>query len=606
MLWDGLAAEAALGRAAEELGQLLRRLESLPLRVAGFRGLDAALRRTEPFPPAVHPLATGGFEARRGAGAGRAGRPPLCPRPVHVRAALEGSGRWPRDPAAFAKTRAAFQLRLAAVLQADFGLKAVAAEDFLEVFFRGFVFRLELETLEEAPGGPGPGPGPGPRKRPRGDGGAGDAGEDGENREGDRGGEGGTSNLLPGAVHDALAALGAREPSFPGAAKLAKLWLGAHMLGGAVPDAAAEVACAAAYVGDGEAGRRGPGSPGAGFLRFLQVVAEHPWAHRPLLVPLGGAPDGAAQTSPDGDLDASALVAEAGAGGAGDAGEAGALGGGGRVARREAQDAFDRGGRPMGLAVLEVGGPGAPALFVADGVSALGLRRLQLAAGHALGLLLRAGEGGAPGAGGDAAGALVARAFAPSAEGFDAVLRLHPGAVPDRAREGAGFGPGGAGVGAPKAFSGRVIRDALRDPAAAAPVVKLGRVPRAVLEGRSVEFAQAALLVGLDPGAAFAAELRARFGALAEFFRNPRGGTAVGVCWRPGAFRVADEADGGAPGGAAGLPRVSWADAASGRRRSVVDAAAVLADMAALGAGLAAAPGLCESARAAPPAALRL
>ena len=603
VLWDGLAAEAALGRAAEELGQLLRRLESLPLRVAGFRGLDAALRRTEPFPPAVHPLATGGFEAQRGTGAGRAGRPPLCPRPVHVRAALEGSGRWPRDPAAFAKTRAAFQLRLAAVLQADFGLKAVAAEDFLEVFFRGFVFRLELETLEEVPGGPGPGPGP--RKRPRGDGGAGDAGEDGENREGDRGGEGGTS-LLPGAVHDALAALGAREPSFKGAAKLAKLWLGAHMLGGAVPDVAAEVACAAAYAGDGEAGRRGPGSPGAGFLRFLQVVAEHPWAHRPLLVPLGGAPDGAAQTSPDGDLDASALVAEVGAGGAGDAGEAGALGGGGRVARREAQDAFDRGGRPMGLAVLEVGGAGAPALFVADGVSALGLRRLQLAAGHALGLLLRAGEGGAPGAGGDAAGALVAQAFAPSAEGFDAVLRLHPGAVPDRAREGAGFGPGGAGVGAPKAFSGRVIRDALRDPAAAAPVVKLGRVPRAVLEGRSLEFAQAALLVGLDPGAAFAAELRARFGALAEFFRDPRGGTAVGVCWRPGVFRVADEADGGAPGGAAGLPRVSWADAASGRRRSVVDAAAVLADMAALGAGLAAAPGLCESARAAPPAALRL
>ena len=151
-----------------------------------------------------------------------------------------------------------------------------------------------------------------------------------------------------------------------------------------------------------------------------------------------------------------------------------------------------------------------------------------------------------------------------------------------------------------------MIREALRDPAAAAPAVKLGRVPRAVLEGRSLEFAQDALLVGLDPGAAFAAELRARFGALAEFFRNPRGGTAVGVCWRPGAFRVADEEAGGASGGAAGLPRVSWADAASGRRRSVVDAAAVLADMAALGAGLAGAPGLCESARAAPPAALRL
>jgi len=608
VLWDGLAAEAALGRACEELGQLLRRLESLPLRVAGFRGLDAALRRTEPFPPAVHPLATGTFEAQpRGAGAGRAGRPPLCPRPVHVRASLEGSGRWPRDPAAFAKTRAAFQLRLAAVLQADFGLKAVATEDFLEVFFRGFVFRLELETLEEAPGtaraGAGAGVGAGAgglgsgsRKRPRG---IGDDDEDGEGEEGeeDRGVEGGAP--LPGAVHDALAALGAREPSFQGAAKLAKLWVGAHMLGGAVPDAAAEVACAAAYVGDGEAGRRGPASSCAGFLRFLQVVAEHPWAHRPLLVPLGSAPVAAAA---GGDLDASAIVAEAGGGDAGGAGGEG----GGRVARREALDAFDRGGRPMGLAVLEVGGAGAPALFVADGVSALSLRRLQLAAGHALGLLLRAGEGGAPAAGGDKAGELVARAFTPSAEGFDAILRLHPGAVPDRACEGACFSKGGGSTSAPKVFSGRVIREALRDPAAAAPAVKLGRVPRAVLEGHSLEFAQDALLVGLDPGAAFAAELRARFGALAEFFRNPRGGTAVGVCWRPGAFQVADEEVGGASGGTAGLPRVSWADAASGRRRSVVDAAAVLADMAALGAGLAGAPGLCESARAVPPAALRL
>ena len=586
VLWDGLAAEAALGRACEEFGQLLRRLESLPLRVAGFRGLDAALRRTDPFPPEVHPLATGGFEAApQGSNSNRA-RPPLCVRPVAVRAALEGSGRWPRDPAALAKTRASFQLRLAAVLHADFGLKAVATEDFLDVFFRGFIFRLELDTLEEAPGAGGSS-----RKRARGEEEAGGAGGHEARREG---GDMADAGFLTGAAHDAIAALAGLAPSFPGATKLAKLWVGMHMLGEAIPDAAVELACAAVYVGDGAAGRRPPASAHAGFLRFLQIVAEHPWAHRPLLVPLvsggraatnaesgglgaseGGAPPPVSTSSP-GDGEAS------------------------QTARREALDAFDRGGRPMGLAALGVGSPSAPPVFVADGVSALGLRRLQLAAGHALGLLLRAcsvAPGACPSKDVADGTALVSRAFAPSAEGFDALIPLHEGAVPDRAHE-------GAGLGAPKALSGRLVRGALRN-AGSAPAVKLGRVPRAVLEHRSLDFAQEALLVGLDPGAAFVAALRTRFGALAEFFRNTRGGTVVGVCWRPGAFLVADEADGGAPG-AAGLPRVSWECPTSGRRRGVPDAAAVLADMAALGAGLAAAPGLCESPRAAPPAALRL
>ena len=147
------------------------------------------------------------------------------------------------------------------------------------------------------------------------------------------------AGFLTGAAHDAIAALAGLAPSFPGATKLAKLWVGMHMLGEAIPDAAVELACAAVYVGDGAAGRRRPASAHAGFLRFLQLVAEHPWAHRPLLVPLvsggraatnaesgglsaseGGAPPPVSTSSP-GDGEASQTV------------------------RREALDAFDGGGR---------------------------------------------------------------------------------------------------------------------------------------------------------------------------------------------------------------------------------------------------------------------
>ena len=52
------------------------------------------------------------------------------------------AGRWPDDPVAFAKTKAALALQLCGSLESAHGYRTVASEDHVDVLMEGFAFRL--------------------------------------------------------------------------------------------------------------------------------------------------------------------------------------------------------------------------------------------------------------------------------------------------------------------------------------------------------------------------------------------------------------------------------------------------------------------------------
>ena len=61
------------------------------------------------------------------------------------------AGKWPDAPEAFRKTKAALGVQLADELFMGFGLRAEAAEDCIDVFADGFVFRLFLSSDRYCP-----------------------------------------------------------------------------------------------------------------------------------------------------------------------------------------------------------------------------------------------------------------------------------------------------------------------------------------------------------------------------------------------------------------------------------------------------------------------
>ena len=59
------------------------------------------------------------------------------------------AGRWPDDPLAFKKTKAALGLQLGMSLEAAFGHSISATEDYVDVLTEGFAFRLLFHSSRD-------------------------------------------------------------------------------------------------------------------------------------------------------------------------------------------------------------------------------------------------------------------------------------------------------------------------------------------------------------------------------------------------------------------------------------------------------------------------
>lgn len=272
----------ALRAAFDALARRLRALPGLPLGVRAVAPVAASLRGAEPCVRGAHPVAAGawadvdareGNEAkakknkrkRSGASGGSDVLVDRCMDAHEVLVEVEGSGRWPNEPAALAATRGAYVLALGEQLRTAHGVTSNAVDDgaseaALEVFFEGFAFRLRVHDT-----------------RPKGD-----ANASAQWHERERARE----------YASAFEAAADAAPALPGAVRLAKRWLGAHLFDpDAFGDEGVELVTLAAFGHmngmDGAAAADSGAVPAtalAGFARFLSLVGGFDWNGSPLFV----------------------------------------------------------------------------------------------------------------------------------------------------------------------------------------------------------------------------------------------------------------------------------------------------------------------------------
>lgn len=512
-----LAAAALCEAAAERLGKRLRSLasDSMPLRVVAVQSLAPVLRHAAAFPPLPHLLAGAPQDALATDHVAR------CLEPVELVCQLEGSGKWPDSPEAFQKMKAAMGCQLAQQLQQALGMEAQASEECVDVLTDGFAFRLLLATERDAAmqqkalqlSGEA-------RVPPQ---------EDMPLRTWHQG---------------AISAVAGENPAFEPAVRLVKRWVGAHLLSPHLLEEAAELMLAHCFSSgsNGAAGSNGAGSGAggaagtggaavaaapasclSGLLRFLQLLAEHPWKVQPLIV------------DPNSELSATqrdAIVRQHAAQRA--AGTAPAL----CIATpRDPTGGAWTGGRPSSQVLHRI--------VVLAQRSAAALEQL---------LLGSSGVGGAAGTGEAAArAAAVGTAFSRDLSEYDVLIQLRQDALPSagndlRLGKAATAAASSSSTAAARQQLGPALQAANEQLAAqVAAQTVIGKHSRAILKGIPQSILQARghhavrreLLVGFDPLPPFTEQLARRLGDLAVCCADYIGGSMVALKWRPAAFAPA-------------------------------------------------------------------
>ncbi|XP_045145137.1 nucleolar protein 6 isoform X2 [Echinops telfairi] len=267
----GEEALAAVVRCYDDLSRLLWGLEGLPLTVSAVQGVHPVLRYTEVFPPTPAWPAYSYYERLRKQ-ASLVPRPDKpCPayvEPMTVVCHLEGSGQWPQEAEAVRRVRAAFQLRLAEILTQQHGLQCRATATHTDVLKDGFVFRVcvayqrEPQLLREMRSPEGMitlRDTPASLRLER------------------------DTKQLP-LLTSALHGVQQQHPAFSGAARLAKRWVRAQLLGEGFSDESLDLVAAALFLHPEPFSP--PSSPQVGFLRFLHLVSTFDWKNSPLVVNL--------------------------------------------------------------------------------------------------------------------------------------------------------------------------------------------------------------------------------------------------------------------------------------------------------------------------------
>ncbi|ACO64866.1 predicted protein, partial [Micromonas commoda] len=234
----------ALIQCLDRLAKRMKDMKEVPLRVVNAQPISPAFRGTDPFPPRQHQLAFGA-----GIGLGRSDEQmPVCPKTLDVVVQLEGSGRWPENSMAINKTKAAMALKIAEQLRSSYATPTIVTEEATDVLHEGYVFRLHINSSAS-----------------------------GANN------EAAEKYLIKGAAHAAvIATISARFPVYGAATQVAKRWISSHMLAPHIRDEVVELIMGYLFLHPGAVDP--PGSREVAFIRFLDLLASHPWNVLPLFV----------------------------------------------------------------------------------------------------------------------------------------------------------------------------------------------------------------------------------------------------------------------------------------------------------------------------------
>ena len=254
-------ATRACEAAAEKLGKLLRSLSGLTLRVIATLPLSPVLRRTAVFPPLPHILAgASAMQQQEGSDA----LVPRCLESVEIACQLEGSGRWPDNPVAYFKMKAALGVQLAQAISSNFGIEATASESHVLVLSDGFAFKLILIAERDLQSVKALSPVA--------------LGEVAEAAS--------IASSVPLRVwhQGSISALSGENPAYEPSVRLAKRWIAAQLLSPHFRDETVECLVAHCFLSGGATPYPPPASRLSGFLQFLMLLADHPWHIAPILV----------------------------------------------------------------------------------------------------------------------------------------------------------------------------------------------------------------------------------------------------------------------------------------------------------------------------------
>ena len=232
--------ERACLNGVTKLAKLLRGFdaEAITLTIVNVQPVAAVLRNAAVYPPMPHQLAGSSL-------ADTSDVVPRCLPDIEVLCQLEGSGKWPDAPAAYAKMKAALGVQIARALKSSYSIDAIASEHCVDVMLEGFAYRLKLYSEREPA----------------------DA----------------LATITLRQAHQGLiSSLAAEHPSFKSCCRMAKLWISRQHLSNHICEEATELVCAAAYTTKISIGGACPASPESGFLCFLDIMAYHPWEAQPL------------------------------------------------------------------------------------------------------------------------------------------------------------------------------------------------------------------------------------------------------------------------------------------------------------------------------------
>lgn len=257
----------------DDLSRKLWNLDGLPLTVTSVQGAHPALRYTQVFPPVPMKPDYSFFRVEKSHRSllPLEGKP--CPAyvpAIKVICHMEGSGKWPQDREAIRHIKAAFHIRLGELLGQQHRLTCRPAPTHLDVYKDGLVFRVqvayhrELQILRETVTPEG-------MVRYR------------DNEEALR--------LELETVHrpyltSTLHGLQQQHSVFGATARLAKRWIGAHLLSASLSEESVDLLAASLFLQP--APHTAPSSPQVGFLRFLHLLVSFDWRNDPLIVNLNG------------------------------------------------------------------------------------------------------------------------------------------------------------------------------------------------------------------------------------------------------------------------------------------------------------------------------
>ncbi|KAH0540795.1 nucleolar protein 6 isoform X1 [Cotesia glomerata] len=255
-----------------EFEKELTSMADLPLAITGVQGSSPVFRYSEVFPPLATVYKADDINTVVGKHCLLLKEDTLQEVPKYAPAIeasvqLSASGKWPDELEAVRKTKAAFHIQIAQCLRKQYKLKAKANFSHVDVFKKGFVFRLRVAHQKEIAC----------MKKI--------VGEDGVIKYRDNEESVALENKLfrlP-KLTGAIYGLHSQQPSFGPTCCLAKRWLSAHLIDHVhMPEVVVELIVAFVYLSPEP--YKPVQMPQVGFIRFLEFLSSHSWDTNAIIV----------------------------------------------------------------------------------------------------------------------------------------------------------------------------------------------------------------------------------------------------------------------------------------------------------------------------------